>query len=53
MNNYEILIIGITVLIGLIVFYFSISTIIETRRVAIVQYEDNKENRKKRFNEKN
>lgn len=53
MNNYEVLIIGFTILIGLIVIYFSISTIVETRRLAIEQYEENRKNRKRRFDEKN
>lgn len=52
MNNFDILIIGVTILIGLIVIYFSISTIIETRKLAIDQYEENSKIRKRKFDEK-
>lgn len=53
MNNYEILFIGIIILNGIIVFYYSISTIIETRKMAIKQFNQNSKNRKKKFDEKN
>jgi len=53
MNNYEIFIILITIIIGLLVLLISIQTLIKTRKESIDNYESNKNVRKSKFHEKN
>jgi len=51
MNKYEIILTCISVLTGMIVLFFSVKTLIDTRKLSIEDYQTNKHTRKSKFNE--